>query len=164
MWALVVAASVALTPPHVRSTDPVIGAVLADTIQQSAVVRDLVDTIERSNLIVYLARGDCPRPAIACLMMAGGSADVRYVRINFPLPDEPGRARGWRPSEMSVSVAHELQHAAEIAQWPEVVDAASLQAAYVGRGVDCGGKHLDTHAAIGAGNARRAELVRARRH
>ena len=162
MWALVVAASAALSL-HVRSTDPVIGSVLADTIEQSAVVRELIDIIDRSNVIVYLARGDCPRPAIACLMMAGGSADVRHVRINFPLPDDLGRARGWRPSELSISIAHELQHAAEIAQWPEVVDAASLQAAYLRRGVDIGGKHLDTQAAIDAGNARRAELVRARR-
>jgi hypothetical protein len=162
MWAIVVAAGVAMSP-SVRSTDAVIGAVLADTIQQSASVQKLVDVIEGSNLIVYLARGDCPRPAIACLMMGGGSAGVRYVRINFRLPEGPGKASGWHPSELSISIAHELQHAAEIAQWPEVVDGASLQAAYVSRGLDCGRRHLDTDAAIHAGAARRAELSGGRR-
>jgi hypothetical protein len=162
MWALVVAASAALSL-HVRSTDPVIGSVLADTIEQSAVVRELIDTIDRSNVMVYLARGDCPRPAIACLMMAGGSAEVRYVRINFRLPEGLGQASGWHPSELSISIAHELQHAAEIAQWPEVVDGATLQTAYARRGLDCGSRHLDTDAAIAAGHARRAELGRKRR-
>ena len=28
-------------------------------------------------VIVYLARGTCPRPAVACLMMAGGAGGVR---------------------------------------------------------------------------------------
>jgi hypothetical protein len=162
MWAIVVAAGVALSP-SIRSTDPVIGEALADTIQQSDVVRKLVDVIEGSNLIVYLARGDCPKPAIACLMMAGGSPDVRYVRINFRLPEGLGQASGWHRSELSISIAHELQHAAEIAQWPEVVDPASLQAAYARRGLACGGQHLDTDAAIRAGKARRAELGRKRR-
>ena len=162
MWALVVAAGVALSP-NVRSTDPLIAEALADTIQQSAVVRELVDVIEDSNLIVYLAWGDCPKPAIACLMMAGGSADVRYVRINFRLPEGLGQARAWHRSDLSVSIAHELQHAAEIALWPEVIDGATLQAAYVRRGLDRGGRHLDTDAAIHAGEARHAELVRERR-
>ena len=162
MWAVVVAAGVALSP-SVRSTDPLIAEALADTIQQSTGVRRLVDIIEDSNLIVYLARGDCPKPAIACLMIAGGSADVRYVRINFRLPEGLGQARAWRRSDLSVSIAHELQHAAEIALWPEVVDGETLQAAYGRRGLDRGGRRLDTDAAIDAGEARHAELVRERR-
>ena len=162
MWALVMAASVVLGP-SVRSTDPVLGEALADSIQHSAVVRTLIDTIEHSNLIVYLARGECPRPAIACLMVAGGNADVRYVRINFQLPEGLGQARAWRRSDLSISIAHELQHAAEIAQWPEVVDGASLQTAYLRRGLDRGSRHLDTDAAIEAGDARRGELARMHR-
>ena len=62
-------------------------------------------------------------------MMAGGGPEVRYVRINFQLPSGLGQAGGWHRSELSIAIAHELQHAVEIAQWPEVVDGASLQAA-----------------------------------
>ena len=55
-------------------------------------------------------------------------------------------------------IAHELQHAAEIAAWPEVSDGPSLQSAYLRRGLDRGRRHLDTDAAIEAGEARRLEL------
>ena len=138
MWAIIAAASVVLGS-HVRTTDAEIGAVLADALEKSAVIRRLVGVIDGSNLLVYLARGDCPRPASACLMMAGGGPEVRYVRINFQPPSGLGRASGWHRSELSIAMAHELQHAVEIAQWPEVVDGTSLQAAYRGRGVDLGG-------------------------
>jgi hypothetical protein len=56
-----------------------------------------------------------------------------------------------------------LQHAVEIAEWRDVVDGATLQAAYTRRGLDRGGTHLDTDAAIRAGDERRAELLRGRR-
>jgi hypothetical protein len=159
MWAIIAAASVVLGS-HVRTADPEIGAVLTDSLEKSAVIRRLVGVIDGSNLLVYLARGDCPRPATACLMMAGGGPEVRYVRINFQLPSGPGRAGGWHRSELSIAMAHELQHAVEIAQWPEVIDGTSLQTTYRSRGVDLGGSHLDTDAAIDAGEARRMELLR----
>jgi hypothetical protein len=156
MWAIIAAASVVLGS-HVRTTDPAIGAVLADALERSAVVRRLVGVIDASNVIVYLARGDCPSGAVGC-MMVGGGPDVRYVRINFPLPSGLGRASVWSRDELSISIAHELQHAAEIVEWPEVTDGSSLQAAYLRRGLDNGGSHLDTDAAIEAGEARRLEL------
>ena len=158
MWAMVVAASSLALSPHVRATDPVIAAVLATSLDESAVVQKFVGVIEGSNLLVYLSRGDCPRPATACLMMAGGGPEVRYVRINFTLPSGLGRARAWFRDELSISIAHELQHAAEIAEWPEVTDGPSLQAAYLNRGLSCRRCPLDTGAAIEAGEARRLEL------
>jgi hypothetical protein len=162
MWAIIAAASLAVGS-HVRSTDRVIGAVLADGLRQSAVIRRQVEVIDASNVVVYLARGDCPSPAAACLMMAGGGSGFRYLRINFRLPVGLGKASGWHRSELSISIAHELQHAAEIARWPEVIDGGSLEAAYLRRGLDGGRRHLDTDAAIEAGEARRAELLRDRR-
>jgi hypothetical protein len=162
MLAIVIAASFAAAS-NVRSTDPVIAAALAEGLQQSDVIRRLVATIDASNVIVYLARGDCPTPAVACLMLPSSGPDVRHVRINFELPIGLGKLGGWFGDELSVALAHELQHAAEIAGWPEVVDTRTLQAAYSRPGVDRGASHLDTDAAVQAGNARRAELLRARR-
>lgn len=163
MLAFITAATIVVTP-HVRSTDSVIGAVLTDSLRRSATIRRLVELIDASNVIVYLARGDLPRPAVACLMMAGGRPDTRYVRINFRLPEGLGRARAWHSDELSTEIAHELQHAAEIAGWPEVVvDGASLEAAYRRSGRHRGGEQLDTDAAILAGDARRAELRDRRR-
>ena len=162
MLAIIAAASL-VVGSHVRSADPVIGAALTEGLRRSEVIRRLIDVIDASDVIVYLARGDCPRPAVACLMVTGRGPDIRYVRINFRLPTGLGKPGGWHKDELSVAIAHELQHAAEIAGWPDVVDGATLQTAYTRRGLDRGGTHLDTDAAIQAGDDRRAELLRGRR-
>ena len=140
-----------------------IAAALTEGLRRSEVIRRLVDVIDASDVIVYLARGDCPRPAVACLMVASRGPDVRHVRINFRLPIGLGKPGGWHKDDLSVAIAHELQHAVEIAALPEVVDGATLQAAYTRRGLDRGGTHLDTDAAIRAGDERREELRGRRR-
>lgn len=159
----IIAAAALVVSSQVRTTDPVIGPALTEGLRQSTVIRRLVDVIDASDVIVYLARGDCPRPATACVMMAGGGPDVRYVRINFRLPIGLGQPGFWHKDELSVAIAHELQHAVEIAEWRDVVDGPTLQAAYTRRGLDRGGTHLDTDAAIRAGDERREELRGRRR-
>ena len=139
-----------------------IAAALTEGLRRSDVIRRLVAVIDASDVIVYLARGDCPRPAVACLMIGRSGPGVRHVRINFRLPIGLGKPGGWHKDDLSVAIAHELQHAVEIAGWPDVVNGATMQAAYTRRGLDRGGTHLDTDAAIQAGDDRRAEL-RARR-
>ena len=162
MLAIIAAASIVFGS-HVRSEDPVIGPALHDGLLRSAVIRRLVDVIDASNVIVYLARGDCPRPAVACLMVSSSGPDVRHLRINFTLRTELGKPGGWHKDDLAVAIAHELQHAVEIAGWPDVVDGVTMQAAYSRRGLDRGGRHLDTHAATQAGDDRRAELRSSRR-
>jgi hypothetical protein len=147
---------------NVRSTDPVLAEALAAGLRDSAVIRRLVAIVDASNVIVYLARGACPRPALSCLMMAGGAGGVRHVRINFQARAGLGQPGGWFRDDLSIALAHELQHAAEIAGWPDVVDSLTLQAAFRRHGVDRGGAHLDTDAAVRAGEDRRAELRRGR--
>ena len=159
----IIAAAALVVSSQVRTTDPVIGPALTEGLRQSTVIRRLVDVIDASDVIVYLARGDCPRPATACVMMAGGGPDVRYVRINLRLPIGLGQPGFWHKDELSVAIAHELQHAVEIAEWRDVVDGPTLQAAYTRRGLDRGGTHLDTDAAIRAGDERREELRGRRR-
>ena len=58
------------------------------------------------------------------------------------LPIGLGKPGGWHKDDLSVAIAHELQHAVEIAGWPDVVDGATLQAAYTRRGLDRGGSAL----------------------
>ncbi len=140
-----------------------IAAALTEGLRRSEVIRRLVDVIDASDVIVYLARGDCPSPAVACLMVTSRGPDVRHVRINFRLPIGLGKPGGWHKDDLSVAIAHELQHAVEIAGWPDVVDGATMQAAYTQRGLGRGGRHLDTDAAIKAGDDRRAELRGRRR-
>lgn len=97
------------------------------------------------------------------MMMAGQGPGVRYVRINFESRTGLGKPGGWRKDDLSVALAHELQHVVEVAAWPDVVDGATLHAAYFRHGLDRGAAHLDTDAAIQAGADRRAELQRTRR-
>ena len=160
---IIITAASLVASSHVRSEDAVIGAVLRDGLLSSAVIQRLVDTIDDSNVIVYLARGNCPQLATACVMMAGGGPDVRYIRVNFRLPPGMAKLGVWRKAELSVAIAHELQHAVEIAGWPDVVDSATMRAAYTRSGLDRGAEDLDTDAAIRAGEDRRAELQRGRR-
>ena len=160
--AIIAAASVVFGS-HVLTEDPVIGPALQDARLSSAVIRRLVDVLDASNVIVYLARGDCPRPAVACLMVSSRGPGVRHLRINFTLRTELGKPGGWHKDDLAVAIAHELQHAVEIAGWPDVVDGVTMQAAYSRRGLDQGGSHLDTRAAIQAGDDRRAELRGRRR-
>ena len=162
MLASIVIAS-AFATSNVRSTDPMIAKALSEGLVRSPVIRRLVDAIDASDVIVYIARGVCPSPAVACLMMTGTAAGVRYVRINFTLEIGLGKKGGWNRDELSVMIAHELQHAVEIAEWPEVVDHATLTVAYARRGVVLGESRLDTLAAEQAGNERRAELQQRRR-
>ncbi len=125
MVAIITAAAL-LVSSHVRSTDPVVGLALAEGLLQSTVIRRLVDVLDASDVIVYLVRGDCPRPAVACLMVTSGGPDVRHLRINYRIPVGLGRPGGWHKHDLSVAIAHELQHAVDIAAWPEVVDGATL--------------------------------------
>ena len=159
MVAIIAALSLVVSS-HVRSMDPVIGPALRESLVRSTIIRRLVDVIDASDVIVYLARGDCPRPAVACLIITRSGPNVRHVRINFRPPIGLGKPGSWHKDDLSVAIAHELQHAVEIARWPEVVDGATLQAAYTRRGLDRGGTHLDTDAAIKAGDDRREELRR----
>ena len=161
MLTIIVAASVVLGS-HVRVTDPVVQAALTNGLQQSEVIRRLVALIDASDLIVYLSRGDCPGRAVACLRMGGAGANVRYVHINFRRSIGPGAATGWHKGDLSETIAHELQHAVEIASWPGVVDGETLRIAYIGHG-DRELTHLDSDAALRAGIARRDELRRRRR-
>ena len=66
---VIIAAASIVFGSHVRSMDPVIGPALHRGPSQIAVIRRLVEVIDASDVIVYLARGDCPRPAVACLMI-----------------------------------------------------------------------------------------------
>lgn len=157
MLTIILAAAI-ISAPHVRTSDPVIAAALEDGLRRSATMRHLVEVIDASDVIVYLSQGTCPRPAVACLMMGPRGPETRYVRINFRLPGGPGVARAWHLHDLSAAIAHELQHAAEVAGWPDVVDGVTLQAAFERGGRQRPGVRLDTDAAIAAGDACRAEL------
>jgi hypothetical protein len=87
-------------------------------------VTALLDSLEQTDVVVYvddgIAEADRPR---AYLTFASYVAGTRYLVVHIDR---------WRvmPPECAAWLAHELQHALEIAAAPDVKDAASLARLY----------------------------------
>jgi hypothetical protein len=143
--------------PHVRAADPQMRSLIDDAIDRSAVVRALVERITASDVVVFVA---CERdPTVRApgrlnfMTSAGG---VRYVVIRL------------KPRQRAAAIAllaHELQHAAEIADTPSIVDDESLGREYGRIGyrshASHGGVAFDTKAAVDTGRRVAAELTSA---
>lgn len=140
--------------PHVRAEDSQMRALIEDAIASSATVRALVARITASDVVVFVA---CERnPAVKAsgrlnfMVSAGG---VRYLVI---------RLRPIRPAAIAM-LAHELQHAAEIADTPSIVDDVSLRREYERIGyrshASHGGLAFDTKAAVETGRRVAEELT-----
>ena len=141
--------------PHIRSPEPQMRALIADAIDRSATVRALVARITASDVVVFVACEDDPdvRPSgrLNFMTAAGG---VRYVVI---------RLKPKRRAAAIAMLAHELQHAAEIADAPAIVDEHSLareyeRIGYRGHALH-GGLAFDTKAAVDVGRRVAEELT-----
>jgi hypothetical protein len=130
-------------PSHVRATDPAVQALLDWGLARSATLASLVETLNRSDVIVYVQEGTLPTGVGGMLLhrivSPGGR---RYVRIVVSL-------RGARDRLTGV-IAHELQHAAELAQAPEVLHHDDVTALFkrIGFPADCQRTCSETAAAL----------------
>jgi len=124
MLALAAALSPSASVSHVRSTDPRLIAQLADGCRRSPTMRALVETLDSSDLFVYVEAG---RRGGGSVQLAESTPHGRYVRVSVDA--------GLDPSRLIAVIAHELRHAAEIAAAPEVVDRVSLEVLYERIGV-----------------------------
>lgn len=105
---------------HVRATEPRILSLIATGVARSATFRTLVSRLDASDVVVYVE----PKRTRAALggflvhrvVTAGG---VRYLRVEI----EPAGADG----RIVPVLAHELQHAVEVAQSPQVRDGDSME-------------------------------------
>ena len=145
---------------HVRSTDAGLLGVVREAYQRSETVKALINRIERSDVIVYIEPGHCAFGHVdACVLpfmnRAGGSRYMRIV-VSTSLVKE----------RLLAVMAHELQHAREVADSPAVIDADSMRALYRRIGVQfCGETNADcyeTAQAQAAGRAAYDELTRKR--
>ena len=108
--------------PRIRTTDGRLQSLIADGIGRSPTFRALVARLERSDVVVYVhcdARTARGGGRLTFVSSAGG---FRYVVVRM----------GWLPSraQQIAMLAHELQHAVEIADTPAIVDGPSLAREY----------------------------------
>ena len=101
-----VAAAAPLTP---RPLDPLAAETLSRAVAQSATVRDLVATLESSNVIVHIESSRLlPAGIVGTTRFVISRGGYRYVRITLDA-ELPKWIR-------AAIVGHELQHACELAE------------------------------------------------
>ena len=109
---------------RVRSDDRYVIALIRKGYERSVAFRELVDRIQQSNVIVFVQPGLCASGRIrSCLVAVAGSEHDRHIRIRL----DPQHTI---ENGLIAAAAHELQHAVEVVEHPDVVDGGTLQALY----------------------------------
>jgi hypothetical protein len=138
---------------RVRSTDRRIAYALRRGAEASPTFRRLLRELEESTVIVYVEAGRCQhlQPA-GCLALVAASGGQRFLRV-LVNPQQP-------TDRLVAMIAHELQHAREVSEAPEVVDDATVAALFrrIGRQRDGMLDVYETPAAIRIGELVAKEL------
>jgi hypothetical protein len=139
---------------RIRVLAPCFSTLLDEATAASATVRALVTRIEQSNLIVYVRCVAFNHAAfVGRLVFLTTIAGQRYVVIELKNPEQ------WQAQV--ATMAHELQHAVEIASAPWVHNQATMAQYYRLAGMTVGTKPLtfDTDAARDVGVRVQRELT-----
>ena len=135
--------------PRIRTEDQRLLRLIAEGMRRSATLRALAQRITQSDVVVYVFCDGDPQSRIAgrmtFLSAAGG---IRYLVVRL--------ARLRSHAQQIAILAHELQHAVEVADTPAIVDSESLAREYlrighVNRDSPTPGLTFDTRAAIATG-------------
>lgn len=142
--------------PHVRVRHGALEPYLREAIEKSATTRELVATLDASDVIVYLELLPGMPPTLpAGLSYAGSGGPFRYLRISL----NPANTR----AQMLAMIGHELQHAVEIVAEPKVRSTRDLAKFYKRIGLSShAGETWDTEAARKVGRLVSREVARSR--
>jgi len=125
--------------------------VLADAAR-SETVRVLLDRLAASDVIVYVEMVGTPDVPTARTKLVTATPAARFLRIGINAAQP---AAAWTPL-----LAHELQHAVEIAEHADVRDDAGVRRLYASIGHQHGIDQFETDAAVQIERTVRAELRR----
>jgi len=128
---------------HVRAADNA-RALLGDAAARSATVRELIERLEASDVIVYVEITASPHIPLARTKLVVATAGARFLRI--------GLRSTLSPFDVLPLIAHELQHAVEIADRPDVRDDNAMRRLFTAIG------HRSGHDGFETDEARRIEL------
>lgn len=113
--------------PAVRPEKPAVRELIVNGMTRSATFRDLATRLDTSDVVVYVRFAPCIGNVAACLLWASESGGSRRLVIKL---DRAGRS----PNELTALLAHELQHANEVASAPEIRDVVSFRKSFASRG------------------------------
>lgn len=142
--------------PRLRTADRRLRALVEEAVARSPSLRALVGRLQRSDVVVYL-RCEALSPRLdGRLTFVSAVGGFRYVLVHLAAERSPLRKMA--------ALGHELQHAVEIAERPEIVDHASLARAYASFGFERRAERyavtaFDTVAAVAAGEQVRREIT-----
>lgn len=144
----------------VRTSEPIIASALTLAASHSPTFQALLDRLRASDLIVYVrTRYELPQAMHGQLTFMGAGGERRYLLVNV--------AWGLMDDHLITTLAHELQHAVEVAERPDIVDSLSLGRAYESFGMQRLhriGKSFETQQAIDTGKLVLAEFLMVRRN
>lgn len=135
---------------HLRTEDASVRILIHQGYLRSPVFRALVDRLIETDVVVFLISDRrVPHRAAGCLSFVTSAGGVRYLAARF--------SWGLSQRQNVALMAHELQHALEIAAAPHVIDPASLAHEYHRIGFERGPlsdrtRTFDSQAAIDAGD------------
>src|SRR5262249_38713188 len=135
--------------PHVRAAANAL-SLLDEAAATSATVRDLIDRLEATDVIVYVEIPPSPQIPLARTRLVTATALVRFLRI-----DLHGSVS---PFDRTPLIAHELQHALEIAAQPDVRDDDGVRRLYRRIGHQHGPNMFETDAAAAIERRARDEI------
>ena len=139
------------TLPHIRTTSPLLSALIDDAREHSPTFARQIDTIEVSDVIVYFeATPQMEGRLRGRVHFMGAAGGFRYVRIQV--------RTSLNRFDLIASLAHELQHAIEISCHPEVISEAALAALYRRIGDEHEWCMFETEEAVQAGRVVRTEV------
>jgi hypothetical protein len=108
-----------------RVSHVVLRQLVSDGHARSRTFRGLVNDLDISGWLVFVQPGPCPeKAAIACLLhVVARFENAPYLRMLV----DPRRRH---PNNVIATLAHELQHALEVATAPDVRDGGSMRALF----------------------------------
>jgi hypothetical protein len=146
----VVFAGDTLTP---RALDPLAAETLSHAIERSVIVRTLISQLESSNAIVHIVTAAAMPDGIGgTTRFVTSRAGYRFLRITL--------GAGLPLTQRSAILAHELQHAWEVARSP-ATDVEAIKRLFENEGHRAG-EYYETRAAIEVERSVRMELLSGR--
>ncbi len=141
---------------HVRVRHPALEPFLREAIDKSATTRDMIAALDASDVFVYFELLPGMRASLpAGLSYAGSGGRFRYLRIALNPMNSP--------AQMIAMIGHELQHAVEVAQEPNIRSRRDLQKHYKRVGIESRDHATwDTEAARRTGRLVSREVMRSR--